>query len=84
MSKLKTRVTEISKVALPRETRVAYLAEPYDGIGAYCLVRLSRGSSSSAMAAIPGSSYRVPQELGTAVSVVSINGVFQIVSMGNG
>jgi hypothetical protein len=84
MSKIKASVKEISKTASPRDSRLAYLAEDYDGISQYVLIRLSRGSTSSALAMVPGSSYRIPQTAGTPVAVVGINGVFQLVSMGHG
>jgi hypothetical protein len=84
MSKLKASVRDISKTATPRDSRLAYLGEDYDGISQYVLIRLSRGSTSSGLALVPGSSYRIPQAAGTPVSVISVNGVFQLVSMGHG
>lgn len=83
--KISRRVKELSKEAnRPRATR-GRLAEEYDGIGQYVLVSLSAGSVSSAYKArIASGDFGTGQKIpiGTQVTIISIRGRLEIISMG--
>jgi hypothetical protein len=84
MTTLKRQIEKIAKEENPVEVRIAYLAEDFDGIGQYVAVRLSRGSSSSALAkvSIGGTSGKFPLEAGARVAVVMVKGTLEVISLG--
>lgn len=82
---LKQRIKKISLQTNPQRTQQGRLAEDYDGIGQYVKVMLSAGSTSVAYKAkIAIGDFGTGQEIpaGTRVSLISIHGRLEIVSMG--
>jgi hypothetical protein len=84
MRTIKRQIQNLARAENPPEVRIAYLAEDFDGIGQYVAVRLSRGSSSSALArvSIGGTSGKFPIEEGARVSVVMVKGTLEVISLG--
>jgi hypothetical protein len=84
MTSIKKSITNLAEEVNTPKIRFGYLAEDYDGLSQYVLVSLSRGSSSAALArvSIGGGAYKFPLENGALVSVVSINGVLEVISLG--
>lgn len=84
MTSVKRKIENLARDQNPPEVRIGYLAEDYDGISQYVAVRLSRGSSSSALArvSIGGTSGKFPIEEGAKVSVVMVKGTIEVISLG--
>lgn len=77
-------VKDLSISSNPKQVKIGYLAEEFDGIAQYILVQLARGSSSSALAriSIGGGSSKYPLETGAKVSIVFVNGSLEVISLG--
>lgn len=84
MTTIKRQIEKISQDENPSQVRIGYLAEDFDGISQYVAVRLSRASSSSALAkvSIGGTSGKFPIESGARVSVVMVKGTLEVISLG--
>ena len=82
--KIKRQVEKIAQAENPPQIRLAYLAEDFDGISQYVAIRLSRGSSASALArvSVGGTSGKFPVESGAPVSVVMVKGTLEVISLG--
>lgn len=81
----KQAIRDISKDVARHRVHMGRLAEDYDGIGQYVLVSLSQSSTSAAYKAkIAAGDYGTGQSIpvGTRVSVISIRGQLEIISMG--
>jgi len=78
------RIRDLSREVNAKQVRIGYLAEDYDGIQQYIMVQLSQGSSSSAMAriSIGGGSYKTQLEAGAKVSLITVRGGLEIISLG--
>ncbi len=79
------RVKELSRQENRPRTFRARLAEDYDGIGQFVLVRLSGGSTAGAFkahvaAADFGTNQIIP--VGTIITVMSVRGRVEIISLG--
>lgn len=77
----------LERLARQRDVRVfrGYLAEPYDGIGQYMMITLTRGSTSAALPVHIASgdfatAARIPA--GAPVVVVSKQGRLEVLSLG--
>ena len=81
---MKRQIEKLSKAENPPQVRIGYLAEDFDGIAQYVLVRMSRGSSSSARArvSIGGVSGKFPIESGARVTLVLVKGTVEVISLG--
>ncbi len=84
MTSVRKTIKDLSIQTNKKQVRIAYLAEDFDGLAQYIMVQLSRGSSSSALArvSIGGGSGKFPLESGAKVSVITINGVLEVISLG--
>ena len=84
MTNLKRQVQKIAKDENRSPILIGYLAEDFDGISQYVAVRLSRGSSASALArvSIGGTSGKLPIEEGAKVSVIMKKGTLEVISLG--
>lgn len=85
LSSLKEQVKEQAKGQDLRTFR-GYLAEPYDGIGQYVMVTLSRASTSSAFKAklaAGDAGTRKPFPAGTPVVVFSERGQLEVLTLGS-
>jgi hypothetical protein len=78
-------IRDISKSTVRQRIHHGRLAENYDGIGQHVLVSLSQSSTSAAYRAkVAAGDFGTGQVIpvGTKVSVISIRGQLEIVSMG--
>lgn len=85
MTDLRAQVAFVAGEKNPLPIYSGTLADDYDGISEYVAVALSRGAAGAAIARVaPGSSLSgqfAPS--GTAVSVISINGHLEVISLGS-
>lgn len=84
-STVRRRIRELGQEANRPRVYRGRLAEDYDGIGQYVLVSLAQGSVSAGYKAhIASGDFGTGQKIpaGTPVTVVSIRGRIEIISMG--
>lgn len=83
--KARRQVEEISNDVNSERVHFGFLAEDYDGIGQYVLTTLARTSSAAAYKAhVASGDFGTGQTIpaGTQVTVVSVRGRLEIVSLG--